>query len=103
MRAELSFIGEISSPYQSVSDCPNNIQSNGPLCEITLYSEFQDGLSGLESGQNIMVMYWLDGADRGKIMQACRNGNAVRGTFSLRSHPLPTVRWSADGDKPLGL
>ena len=89
MNAELKSIGSIKTPYTSIEECPNNIQADGPACQITLYDEFQDGLSGLEAGQHILVLYWFENTDRSAIFQTVGDGEEVRGTFALRSPHRP--------------
>ena len=71
MAAELKFIGRITTPYHSVSECPNNIQpDNGPICEIILDDVYQQGLLGLNSGDYILILYWLEGAKRDELIQS---------------------------------
>lgn len=89
MTQELISIGKISTPYHVVEECPNNIQFDGPICTITLYDDYKEGISGLEKGQHILVMYWLDGANRNLIRQACIGNDSVKGTFALRSPHRP--------------
>lgn len=67
MNTELKFIGSIKTPYSSLDECPNYIQPDGPMCEISLCDEFKDGLSGLEVGQRILVLYWFEDVSRGVI------------------------------------
>lgn len=89
MNPELKFIGSIKTPYAAVEECPNNIKADGPLCEIKLFDEFQDGLRGLEIGQHILVLYWFENVDRGVTLQKSRNGEEMIGTFALRSPHRP--------------
>lgn len=51
LNPELNFIGTITTPYTTIDECPRNIRSTGPLCQITLYDEYQEGLLGLTEGQ----------------------------------------------------
>ncbi len=59
MQTNLNFIGHIKTPYKSLADCPNNIQFDGPLCELRVDEAYQHELRGLEEGAHIMVLYWL--------------------------------------------
>jgi hypothetical protein len=34
MEAILKFIGHINTPYEAIEDCPNNVDLNGPLCQL---------------------------------------------------------------------
>ncbi|WP_052879265.1 tRNA (N6-threonylcarbamoyladenosine(37)-N6)-methyltransferase TrmO [Vibrio coralliirubri] len=90
MSAELKFIGRIATPYHSISDCPNNIQpNNGPSCEIILDDVYQQGLLGLNGGDHILILYWLEGAKRDELIQSRNDETPTKGTFSLRSPHRP--------------
>jgi len=86
---ELKFIGAIKTPYTTVEECPRNIQSDGPLCQITLHDQFQKGLSGLKVGQHILILYWFENTDRTAVFQMVGNGDDITGTFALRSPHRP--------------
>ena len=89
MSAELKFIGSIKTPYTSSGQCPNNIQPDGPLCEIAVVDRFKDGLIGLKVGHHILILYWFENVDRDVALQKpARGGNKI-GTFALRSPHRP--------------
>ncbi|WP_261817048.1 tRNA (N6-threonylcarbamoyladenosine(37)-N6)-methyltransferase TrmO [Vibrio gallicus] len=88
MTATLTYIGKITTPYHRVEQCPNNIQSQGPLCQITVREEFKQGLKGLTIGQDILVLYWLADAERDLLIQSNKHGDN-KGTFALRSPHRP--------------
>ena len=92
MNATLKFIGHIITPYEAIEDCPNNIDLNGPICQLVLDEEFRNGLSGLQPEQNILILYWFENTDRSVIDQPSDNGESI-GTFALRSphRPNPIV------------
>lgn len=88
MTPMLTYIGYIRTPYSSIDECPNNYQVNGPECQIVLYDNYKQGLQGLVEGNNILVLYWLEGAQRDQLIQTGKaDGN--KGTFSLRSPHRP--------------
>ncbi|PSW21387.1 tRNA (N6-threonylcarbamoyladenosine(37)-N6)-methyltransferase TrmO [Photobacterium sanctipauli] len=89
MTTELNFIGAISTPYTEIHQCPNNIQFDGPLCEVTLYDEFKEGLTGLEDGQQVLILYWLYDANRAAVKQPTCRAGVEKGTFALRSPHRP--------------
>lgn len=89
MDAKLKPIGRIKTPYQTVEECPNNIQRNGPVCKLNLFEEYQAGLSGLKAGQSILVLYWFEGVDRSAILQESFDGENKIGSFALRSPHRP--------------
>ena len=93
MNATLKFIGHINTPYEAIEDCPNNIDLNGPLCQLVLDEEFRNGLSGLQPGRIILILYWFEKSDRSTIEQPSDDDGALIGTFALRSphRPNPIV------------
>ncbi len=85
----LKFIGEIKTPYKTVNDCPRNISTDGPLCTLVLYEEYQDGLKGLKTGEKILILYWLNLSEKAPMEQSAPNDTVKRGVFSLRSPHRP--------------
>lgn len=98
MKPELNFIGRITTPYTTIDECPRNIQSTGPLCQITLYDEYQEGLLGLTKGQHILVLYWLENAERTVKHKKVRKDKGIKGTFALRSPHRPNPIGAAELD-----
>ena len=93
MKATLESIGYINTPYESIEDCPNNVDLNGPLCQLVINEEFVEGLSGLQPGQDILILYWFENTDRNEITVPSDNNGGSIGTFALRSpnRPNPIV------------
>ncbi|MCU7878173.1 MAG: SAM-dependent methyltransferase [Candidatus Thiodiazotropha sp. (ex Lucinoma borealis)] len=93
MSATLKYIGHIKTPYEAIEDCPNNIDFNGPLCQLVLDAEFRKGLTGLLPRQNILILYWFENTDRNEIETESDTDEGLIGTFSLRSpnRPNPIV------------
>lgn len=89
MTAEIKFIGHIQTPYQSVEECPHNIQENGPECILCIDKSYHNALLGLQVDQPILIMYWLDGANRELLQQNQQNAQNITGTFALRSPHRP--------------
>lgn len=85
LRASLEAIGEIITPYRAIADCPRNIDPKGPLCELILNNDLHDGLLGLEVGQRILILYWLEHADRSVALQTSRRTGERAGIFALRT------------------
>lgn len=97
------FIGRIRSPW-APGDAPRNIRrarEAGGDFRLELAAPYRPGLTGLEVGQYINVLYWMDRGRRDLIVQAPRHVEAPRGTFALRSPVRPnpvalaTVRLTA--------
>jgi tRNA-Thr(GGU) m(6)t(6)A37 methyltransferase TsaA len=106
--ATLRFIGRIRTPYPTPNECPRTIDPNGPRCELVLEEAFTRGLSGLAEGDHIIVLYWLDEANRNAEMVQRRRGTGPRtGVFALRSPHRPNpiglaeVRIEGIGDSTL--
>ncbi len=93
MEATLKFIGHINTPYEAIVDCPNNVDPNGPLCQLVIREEFTDGLSGLMPGQKILILYWFENTNRNIMQQGSNRGSNTGGefigTFALRSPHRP--------------
>lgn len=97
----LVLIGKIETPYVLLEECPNNIQPDGPSCRIVLHEQYCDGLSGLEVGQSVLVLYWLGDSQWGShrlgehknhytdCVSQLGLGNEVKGVFALRSPYRP--------------
>ena len=85
LQAIVESIGHIVTPYKSLDDCPRNIEPQGPLCELVLRDDLQDGLMGLNVGQRILILYWLEGADRTTLQQDSRRTGVRTGIFALRT------------------
>ena len=89
MKATLEFIGHINTPFNSIEECPRNIDPNGPLCELVVSDDFKGGLLGLVPGQKILILYWFENTDRRATQQESRNGESMVGTFALRTPHRP--------------
>lgn len=87
--SNLKFIGHIETPYYTLDECPSNIDPNGPLCQLVIDDEYEDALLGLETGQEILILYWFEAADRNVTRQESRKTGEVRGSFALRSPHRP--------------
>lgn len=89
MTSTLTHIGYIETPYKRVDECPNNIDPNGPKCKLIIDPPYAKGLSGLDVGDQILVLYWLEQADREKVLETSRKTGQLIGTFALRSPNRP--------------
>ena len=84
-RISLQPIGYISTPYQTLEECPRNIDREGPRCRLVIREELRDGLLGLQTGQSILILYWLAMADRTPLRQNSRRTGERAGIFALRT------------------
>jgi len=85
----LVFIGHIETPYLTPTDCPYTVNPGGPECRIVLDAPYAAGLTGLEVGGRILVLYWLDKASRTKALVAERRSGKVAGAFAARTPHRP--------------
>ena len=92
----LRFIGTVESPLTSTVEAPKQGSEGAPDVWIAIHSEFAPGLAGLEVGAQLIVITWLDRADRGLLQVHPRDNpqNSLTGVFRTRS---------ADRPNPIGL
>lgn len=89
--ASVSFIGVIRSPW-GPDECPKNIgraRETGKDAYIDLKNGYAAGLEGLQVGQPIVLLYWMDQAHRNIVVQRPRHTDGPRGVFALRSPARP--------------
>ncbi|AMV72438.1 tRNA (N6-threonylcarbamoyladenosine(37)-N6)-methyltransferase TrmO [Desulfuromonas carbonis] len=86
---QLRSVGHIETPWRRLEDCPRNIEPDGPVCRLVLAPEYAPALCGLQPGQTILVLYWLDRADRLRLHQASRITGEEGGVFALRTPNRP--------------
>ena len=89
MTATLRPIGQIRTPYRTLSECPRNIDPDGPVCEVAVNPDTAEGLTGLNAGDHVLILYWLDRADRDALLQTRGIGDEQQGVFALRSPHRP--------------
>lgn len=89
--AGLSFIGHIRSTW-GPGTAPRNLRAareTGAGARIDLLPGYGAGLDGLEIGQAIQILYWVDRGVRDLVVQSPRHGGGPKGTFALRSPVRP--------------
>ena len=89
--AGLTFIGHIRSSWAK-GTAPKNLRAareTGQGARIELLPGYAAGLTGLEVGQAIQILYWVDRGVRDLIVQVPGHTNGSRGTFALRSPVRP--------------
>ena len=82
-------IGQIRTPYQTLEECPRNVDPQGPVCELVIEAHLTEALLGLARGDEILVLYWLEHADRNITSHMSRKYGEQRGVFSLRTPHRP--------------
>ena len=89
-------IGRVESPLTDPSEAPKQGFEGGPEAWLVLEARVLDGLDGLRPGDRLIVLTWLDRADRETLRVHPRDdaANPLRGVFGTRS---------ADRPNPIGL
>lgn len=87
--AGLHFIGRLRTPWTDRADCPkNNLQAQAP-CTVEIDPPYAPGLRNITGCTHLILLYWMDRATRGLLVQQPRHADSPRGTFSLRSPARP--------------
>jgi tRNA-Thr(GGU) m(6)t(6)A37 methyltransferase TsaA len=70
---------------------PKNYDESNHIGTIEIYQDFIEGLDGIRKGDTIVVLFWLDRADRSILRVHPRGDKAKpkRGIFSTRSPVRP--------------
>jgi tRNA-Thr(GGU) m(6)t(6)A37 methyltransferase TsaA len=89
-------IGRVESPLTDPADAPKQGFEGGPDALLVFEPHVLDALDGIEPGVRVIVLTWLDRADRDTLKVHPRDDptNALRGVFGTRS---------ADRPNPIGL
>jgi tRNA-Thr(GGU) m(6)t(6)A37 methyltransferase TsaA len=89
-------IGHVESPLTEAADAPKQGFEGGPEAWLVLEPGMREALDGLQPGARVIVLTWLDRADRGVLRVHPRDdrSNSMRGVFTTRS---------ADRPNPIGL
>ena len=93
---KLRAIGVISSELKSLADAPRQGSEGGPDAWLEVAPSVADGLRGIGVGDELIVIAWLDRADRNVLQTHPRSDprNPLTGVFATRSPDRPN---------PLGL
>lgn len=87
------FIGRIRSGWTTRMDCPKNLRAarerGGPPASVHVDPPYRPGLAGLETASHVILLTWLDRAQRNLIVQKPRHALHSRGVFALRSPARP--------------
>ncbi|ODN70063.1 tRNA (N6-threonylcarbamoyladenosine(37)-N6)-methyltransferase TrmO [Methylobrevis pamukkalensis] len=89
---EVVFIGRITTPWESRADCPRNVRAAreaGGTALLDLEPVYRPGLHGLSAHSHLIVLYWMDEAERDVMIQYPRHAAGPRGVFSIRSPARP--------------
>jgi tRNA-Thr(GGU) m(6)t(6)A37 methyltransferase TsaA len=88
---ELRIIGRVESPLRDAMQAPKQGEEGSPLAELVFDSSVKDALSDVRVGDKLLLLTWLDRADRGVLRVHPRDdlNNPLCGVFSTRSADRP--------------
>jgi tRNA-Thr(GGU) m(6)t(6)A37 methyltransferase TsaA len=89
--SELRAIGRVSSPLADRDDAPKQGDEGAPEATLEIAPEYEPALRGLAAGGEVLVLTWLDRADR-DVLAVHPRGDASRpesGVFATRSPDRP--------------
>jgi len=84
-------IGILHCDLKNREQTPKNYDESEHVGTIEIFTEFSEGLEGIRRGDTIVVLFWLDRADR-TILRVHPRGDKTkpkRGIFSTRSPVRP--------------
>ncbi len=87
--AGLHFIGRLRTPWTERKDCPKNGLQTQEICTVEVDSAYATGLGNVTGCTHLILLYWMERATRGLLVQQPRHADGPRGTFSLRSPARP--------------
>jgi tRNA-Thr(GGU) m(6)t(6)A37 methyltransferase TsaA len=93
---EIVPIGEVESPLTDKATAPKQGREGSPEAWLVFEPAVLDGLDGIAPGDEVILLTWLDRADRDVLRVHPRDdlSNPMRGVFNTRS---------ADRPNPIGL
>jgi formylmethanofuran dehydrogenase subunit E len=86
---ELIPIGVIHSPYHQKRDAPHQGRLSPATSEIEIFPEYADGLKDIAQRPHLIILYWLDRADRRKLTAIPPHAKKEHGVFATRSPNRP--------------
>src|SRR5262245_16011633 len=96
MRYEIDPVGVVESPLTDPATAPKQGFEGAPETSLVFEERVLEALDGIEEGDEVIVLTWLDRADRDVLKVHPRDdaSNPLRGVFNTRS---------ADRPNPIGL
>ena len=91
MEYELQPIGWVESPLVDRAAAPKQGNEGSPDAWLVFDARFSEGLRGLEVGDHVLVLTWLDRARRDVLLVHPRGrpANPLQGVFNSRSPDRP--------------
>ena len=84
-------IGKVESQLKEPSGAPKQADEGAPEAWLAIDPEFASGLTGLTAGDEVLVLTWLDRAQRDILVNHPRSDKSrpVAGVFTTRSPHRP--------------
>src|SRR4051795_5865104 len=88
---ELVAVGTVHSPLTDLAAAPRQGDEGAPDAWLVFEGRFADALDGIAAGDDLLVLTWLDRADRSVLRVHPRGAPANReqGVFNTRSPDRP--------------
>ena len=88
---ELRIIGRVESPLLDAGLAPKQGEEGSPLAELVFDASVKEALSDVRIGDKLLLLTWLDRADRGALRVHPRDDltRPLCGVFSTRSADRP--------------
>nr|WP_321458477.1 tRNA (N6-threonylcarbamoyladenosine(37)-N6)-methyltransferase TrmO [uncultured Cohaesibacter sp.] len=82
-------IGKIWTGFRSPKECPHNSRFNEKESLIELDEAYGEALMGLSAASHLVVLYWLDQANRSVLQSRPPHADKTYGVFAIRSPHRP--------------
>ena len=91
VRYELDPVGWVESPLVDPESAPLQGDEGAPNAWLVFNQNILPGLTGLSAGQEVILLTWLDRADRDVLLVRSRGDESrpETGVFSVRSSSRP--------------
>jgi tRNA-Thr(GGU) m(6)t(6)A37 methyltransferase TsaA len=91
MDIALKITGYVESPLRTRDEAPKQGEEDSPLAVLVFNDSVRDALADIQVGDRLLLLTWLDRADRGVLKVHPRDDQAapLRGVFSTRSQDRP--------------
>jgi formylmethanofuran dehydrogenase subunit E len=86
---ELVPIGMIHSSYQKKVAAPHQGRLSTATSEIEIFPDYADGLKDIAQRPHLIILYWLDRADRHTLTAIPPHSRKEHGVFATRSPNRP--------------
>jgi tRNA (adenine37-N6)-methyltransferase len=86
---DLMPIGVIHSSYRKECDAPRQGRLSPTKSEIEIFPEYADGLKDIAERPHLIILYWLDRADRCMLTAIPPHSKKEHGVFATRSPDRP--------------